>query len=575
MRWSETFIPTLRETPAEAETISHQLLLRAGYIRQVAAGIYSYLPLAQRSVLKISQIIREEMNRVGGQEFFLPVLHPRELWEESGRWEIMGDNMFRLKDRAGRDLCLGMTHEEVITDIARHELRSYKQLPQTWYQIQTKFRDEARPKGGLLRVRQFTMKDAYSFHTSWESLDQTYQRQYEAYSRIFDRCGLRYIAVKADTGAMGGKDSHEFSALIDAGEDLIVHCENCGYGANREMAISKAPPFEDGEAPASPEKFATPGIRTIAALEAFPAGAEGRRQIKTLIYMVDEKPVLLCVRGDHIVNEAALARLFGAGMKFYPAHPDQIVAALGANAGSLGPVGASRYRIVVDEALRGRKNMTTGANEDDFHVRGVVVDRDFSGEYQHLRLVEEGDLCFQCGHPIKMWKGLEIGQIFKLGLRYSEIMGATVLNEKGEGVPMIMGCYGIGVERILAAAIEQNHDESGMILPVSIAPFSVIVNIVNMSDAESVKAGERISTDLQAAGIDVLLDDREERPGVKFKDNDLIGVPLRITVGPKKLKEGKAEVYLRAKREFTDVTLDAVTTTVQGLLAANAPRGMK
>jgi prolyl-tRNA synthetase len=571
LRWSETFIPTLREMPAEAETVSHQLLLRAGYIRQVAAGIYSYLPLAQRSVLKISQIIREEMNRVGGQEFFLPVLHPRELWEESGRWEIMGDNMFRLKDRAGRDLCLGMTHEEVITDIARHELRSYKQLPQTWYQIQTKFRDEARPKGGLLRVRQFTMKDAYSFHTSWESLDETYQQQYGAYSRIYDRCGLRYIAVKADTGAMGGKDSHEFSALIDAGEDLIVHCEHCGYGANREMAISRASAVGDQAAPDRPEKFPTPGIRTIAALETYPGGAEARRQIKTLIYMVDEQPVLVCVRGDHTVNEAALARLFGAEARFYPAHPDQIVAAMGANAGSLGPVGVSRYRTVVDEALRGRKNLTTGANEDDFHIRGVVVDRDFKGEYQQVRLVEEGDLCFNCGHPIKMWKGLEVGQIFKLGIRYSQIMKATVLNEKGEAVPMIMGCYGIGVERILAAAIEQNHDENGMILPASISPFSVIVTVVNMGDVDSVGAGERISAALEAAGIDVLLDDRDERPGVKFKDNDLIGVPLRVTLGPKKLKEGKAEIYTRATRESVDVALDEVVARVQALLKASTP----
>lgn len=566
MRWKELFIPTLRETPAEAETISHQLLLRAGYLRQVAAGIYSYLPLMQRSVLKISQIIREEMNRIGGQEFYLPVLNPRELWEESGRWEIMGDNMFRLKDRNGRDLCLGMTHEEIMTDIARHELRSYKQLPQTWYQIQTKFRDEARPKGGLLRVRQFTMKDAYSFHTTWESLDETYQHHHGAYCRIYDRCGLKYIAVKADTGAMGGKDSHEFSALIDAGEDLIVHCEHCGYGANREMATSRAPAISDTEAPAKPEQFATPGIRTIAALETFPGGAAANRQIKTLIFMVDEKPVLVCVRGDHTVSETALARLFGAGAKFHPAHLEQISTAMGAHAGSLGPVGVTQHRIIVDEALRGRKNLTTGANRDDFHIRGVVVDRDFTGEYHHVRLVEDGDLCIQCGHPIKMWKGLEIGQIFKLGLRYSERMGATVLNEKGEAVPMIMGCYGIGVERILAAAIEQNHDDNGMILPPSIAPFAVIVNIVNMSDAASVKTGDKIYADLEAAGVDVLLDDREDRPGVKFKDNDLIGIPFRINVGVKKLQEGKVEIYERSKRSLRDVSVEAAVQEMLSIL---------
>lgn len=566
MRWSETFIPTLRETPAEAETISHQLLLRAGYIRQLAAGVYSYLPLAQRSVLKIVQIIREEMNRIGGQEFYLPVIHPRELWDESGRWEIMGDNMFRLKDRAGRDLCLGMTHEEVITDIARHELRSYKQLPQTWYQIQTKFRDEARPKGGLLRVRQFTMKDAYSFHTTWESLDKAYQQHYQAYSRIYDRCGLRYIAVKADTGAMGGKDSHEFSALIDAGEDWIVHCDRCGYGANLEMAVSKAPAVEDSEPPAKPEKFATPGIRTIAALETFPGGAEAKRQIKTLIYRVDEKPVLVCVRGDHTVSETALARLFGADATFYPAHPQQILEAMGANAGSLGPVGVTEHRIIVDEALRGRKNMTTGANQDDFHIRGVVVDRDFTGEYQHVRLVEEGDWCPQCGHTLTMWRGLEIGQIFKLGLRYSSKMGATVLNEKGEAIPVIMGCYGIGVERILAAAIEQNHDDAGIVLPASIAPFAVIVNVVNPGEAELMKTGAQIYSALNAAGFEALLDDRDERPGVKFKDNDLIGVPLRVTLGSKKLKDGKVEIYERHKRSFVDVAVNDVLATVRSML---------
>jgi prolyl-tRNA synthetase len=562
LRWKETFIPTLRETPAEAESISHQLLLRAGYIRQLAAGVYSYLPLAQRSVRKISQIIREEMDSIGGQEFYLPVIHPRELWDESGRWEIMGDNMFRLKDRAGRDMCLGMTHEEVITDIARHELRSYKQLPQTWYQIQTKFRDEARPKGGLLRVRQFTMKDAYSFHTTWESLDATYQDHYKAYCRIYDRCGLRYIAVKADTGAMGGKDSHEFSALIEAGEDLIVHCEKCDYGANRDMAISQAPMVEDEDPPSQPEKFPTPGVRTIAALETFPGGAAANRQIKTLVYMVDEKPVLVCVRGDHTVSEAALVRLFGADAKFHAAHPGQILEAMGANAGSLGPVGVTRHRIIVDEALRGRKNLTTGANQDDFHIRGVVVDRDFSGEYQHVRLVEEGDNCVQCGSPLKMWKGLEIGQIFKLGLRYSEKMGATVLNEKGEAVPMIMGCYGIGVERILAAAIEQNHDANGMILPLSIAPFAVIVNIVNVKDTELVKAGVKIYLDLNAAGIEVLLDDRDDRPGVKFKDNDLIGVPYRINVG-KKLKDSRVELYDRAKGTLADVPVEEVVARMK------------
>jgi prolyl-tRNA synthetase len=350
-----------------------------------------------------------------------------------------------------------------------------------------------------------------------------------------------------------------------------VHCEKCGYGANREMAISQAPPVEDSAPPAKPERFATPGIRTIAALETFPRGAEAKRQIKTLIYMVNERPVLVCVRGDHTVSETALARLFGADAKFYQAHQEQIFAAMGANAGSLGPVGITQHRTIVDEGLRGRKNMTTGANEDDFHIRGVVVDRDFTGEYQYVRMVEEGDLCVSCGAPLKMWKSLEIGQIFKLGLRYSERMGATVLNEKGEALPLIMGCYGIGVERILAAAIEQNHDDAGMILPASIAPFSALVTVVNMADQELVGAGEKIYADLTRAGVDVLFDDRDERPGVKFKDNDLIGVPLRVTVGAKKLKDGQVEIYDRAKRSFVDVPMGEAVTRVQAMLRSLWP----
>ncbi len=566
MRWSQAFIPTLRETPADAEVVSHQLLLRAGMIRQLASGIYSFLPLAWRVMQKIMAIIREEMNRIGGQEFHLPALHPAELWRESGRWEIMGENMFRLRDRRGSDLCLGMTHEEVFTAIARHELRSYKQLPQVWYQIQTKFRDEPRPRSGVLRVREFIMKDAYTFDLDWEGLDRAYRDQYEAYCRIFDRCGLKYLVVQASSGAMGGQESAEFMVLTDAGEDHIALCEECGYAANTEKATSRVSDVADADGLPAPEMFPTPGVRTIKDLEDFPGGAPADRQIKTLAYFLDDQFTLLLLRGDHELNEAKLAEATGA-THIRPAHPEEIKAALGAYPGSIGAVGVTAYPILADFALRGRRNMVTGANRDDFHLRGVDVERDIRvTQWADLRLVKTGEGCPQCEGTLTIRKGLEIGHIFKLGTRYSESMGAYVLNQEGKAVPLVMGSYGIGVERVMAAAVELYHDEDGIIWPITIAPFQVLLVPVNMADEAQRAAAERLYADLLAANLEVLYDDRDERAGVKFKDADLIGIPIRVTIGPQKLARGQVEILRRRTRTVEDVALDTVVARVREII---------
>lgn len=574
MHWSHLFIPTLREEPADAEVVSHKLLLRAGLIRQLGAGIYSYLPLAQRSVLKISNIIRDEMNAVGGQEFYLPAIHPAEYWQESGRWSIMGDNMFRLKDRKGGDYCLGMTHEEVMTDIARHELRSYKQLPQVWYQIQSKFRDEPRPKSGLLRVRQFTMKDAYSFDIDQAGLDKSFEDQRRAYCRIFSRCGLEYVIVEADTGAMGGSASNEFMVYTSAGEDLVASCHECGYAANVEKAKSRIPTIDDGDAASAPEKFPTPGVRTIDDLVTFPGGAAADRQIKTLIYVsVAEKgndarstPFLALLRGDHPLNEVKLANAI-AGLvntdgweqtAIRPAHPEEILELMGANAGSLGAVGFGKSWVIADEALSGRVNMTTGANEDDHHLRGVSVERDIKvTKWADIRSVAAGESCPNCDSgKLQVGKALEVGHIFKLGTKYSNSMGARVLNSDGKEVPVIMGCYGIGVERILAAAIEMHNDNAGIIFPITIAPFQIVVTPLNVRDAELKAVGDRIYNELHEAGIEVLYDDRDERAGVKLNDADLVGFPFQLRIGPKKLKEGKVEFYDRRTKQSEDLPAD-------------------
>ncbi|HKE29815.1 MAG TPA: proline--tRNA ligase [Bryobacteraceae bacterium] len=562
MLWSKLFIPTLRENPAEAEVPSHQLLLRAGYIRQLSAGIYSYLFLAQRSLLKIQQIVREEMNAMGAQEFYLPGLNPAEVWQESGRWDVMGDNLFRLKDRFGRDMCLGMTHEEVMTTIARGELRSYKQLPQIWYQIQTKFRDEPRPKSGLLRVRQFIMKDSYTFDMDQAGLDAAYDKHYKTYCRIFDRCGLEYAAVEAHSGAMGGSQSHEFMVASEAGEDFVAICKSCGYSANLEKAVSvpAAPGNEDPAGDLAPEEFHTPGRKTIAEVAEF-TGLPESSQVKSLVLVADGKPVLLLLRGDHQLSETKTGAILN-DPEFRPARPEEIREWFGADAGSLGPVGVKKLTIYADEALVGRRNMIAGANKNDYHLRNVTLGEDFQAEVRDLRQVAAGDACSRCGAKLEIRKCVEIGHIFKLGYKYSESMGLRVLNAEGKEVTPIMGSYGIGIERILSAAIELYHDKDGMILPASIAPFTVVITPANNADAAQMEAARTIYEQCRGLGLDALLDDRDERPGVKFKDADLIGVPFRVVVG-KKLAGGQVEMVERKTRQSTDVTVEEAAATVR------------
>ena len=578
-RWSQLFIPTLREAPADAEVASHKFLVRAGYVRQLAAGIYSYLFLGQRTMNKIIAIVREEMDKIG-QEFFLPALNPREVWEASGRWTVMGDNMFRLKDRKGADLCLGMTHEEVMTDIARKELRSYKQLPQIWYQIQTKFRDEPRPKSGLLRVRQFTMKDAYSFDIDQAGLDVSYQKHYDTYCAIFRRCGLDFVAVQAHSGAMGGSQSHEFMVYTDAGEDLVASCAKCGYAANLEKATSQLAPVQELQ-DGAPQEIHTPNIKTIEELERF-LNVSPKNMMKTLCFMaVNENaptgqqftPVVVFVRGDHTLNEAKLATTV-PGAEFRPMHPEEVQEIFGASGGSLGAVGSENFqykgakaKVFVDLGLKGRRNLVTGANKEDYHLRNVTPGRDFKvqdAQWADFRNVEAGEGCPNCGEPLKVAKAVEIGHIFKLGYKYSDSMGARVLDKDGKEVTPIMGSYGIGIERILTSSIEQNNDENGFWLPPNIAPFQVVIVPANVKDEAVARAAEDIAGQLETAGYDVILDDRDERPGVKFKDADLVGIPFRVTIG-KKLAEGKVEVFRRSTTEKQDVVAGEIVEFVQGM----------
>jgi prolyl-tRNA synthetase len=561
MLWSKLFIPTLRENPTEAEVASHQLLLRAGYIRQLAAGIYSYLFLAQRSLQKIQRIVRQEMDAIGGQEVLLPALHPAELWQESGRWDTMSDMLFRLKDRFQRDLCLGPTHEEIMAAVARGELRSYKQLPQIWYQIQTKFRDEPRPKSGLLRVRQFLMKDSYSFDLDHAGLDASYEKHYQAYRRIFDRCGLEYAVVEANSGTMGGTQSHEFMVRSEAGEDLIALCKGCGYSANLEKAVSQPslPALDDPAGELEPEAFHTPGRKTIAEVAEF-TGLPETSQMKSLVLVADGKPVLVLLRGDHQLAEQKFAAVAG-DPEFRPAHPEEIREWFGAEAGSLGPVGVRNMPILADRALAGRRNMIAGANRNDYHLRHVTLGEDFQAELHDLRQAAAGDECAHCGRVLEIRKTVEIGHIFKLGYKYSEPMGLRVLNAEGKEIPPIMGSYGIGIERILSAAIELYHDKDGIVLPAAIAPFEVVVTPANNSDALQMETAGEIYRQCLGRGLDALLDDRDERPGVKFKDADLIGIPYRITVG-KKLAGGQVEVVERRTRRTTDVAVGAAAEAV-------------
>src|SRR5471030_1138728 len=581
-RWSKLFIPTLREAPADAEVASHKFLIRSGYVRQLGAGIYSYLFLGQRAVQRITGVVRDEMDKIG-QEFLLPAIHPREVWEASGRWQVMGDNMFRLKDRKGADLCLGMTHEEIMTEIARKELRSYKQLPQIWYQIQNKFRDEPRPKSGLIRVRQFTMKDSYSFDIDAAGLDVSYQKHDATYRKIFDRCGLKYAVVEAHSGAMGGSQSHEFMVLTDAGEDMVASCEKCGYAANLEKATSTLPQAVDLPGDGAPVEVHTPGMKTIEDVAKF-LGVLPSQTIKTLALMQLEedkkhpgetrvRPVIVLLRGDHSLNDAKLSSALG-GKEFRPMHDEEIRRVFGSPAGFLGPVkipatasgeqlGSATQVLLLDSlplvfadlALKERKNLIPGANKEDYHLKNVTPLRDFHPtEWVDLRNAAAGEGCPNCGHALVVGKAMEIGHIFKLGYKYAKSMGATVLDKDGKEVNPIMGSYGIGIERILTAAIEQNHDADGFWLPISIAPFQVVVTPTNVTDTTLMKTAEEIAEKLEAAGFDVLLDDRDERPGVKFKDADLVGIPYRINVG-KKVTEGKVELVTRSTRKSEDANI--------------------
>ncbi|HEX5235464.1 MAG TPA: proline--tRNA ligase [Silvibacterium sp.] len=605
-RWSTLFIPTLREAPADAEVASHKFLLRSGYIRQLGAGIYSYLFLGQRSVNKIIRIVREEMDKIG-QEFLLPGIMPSEIWEQSGRWTAIGQNMFHLQDRKGAWLCLGFTHEEVMTDIARKELRSYKQLPQIWYQIQTKYRDEPRPKSGLLRVRQFIMKDSYSFDIDEAGLDRSYHLHDQAYRAIFTRSGLSFVAVEADSGAMGGSQSQEFMVYTDAGEDLIASCAECGYAANMEKATSKLAPVNDlaPTGDGKPELVHTPGKAAIADVTEF-FKIHASQDIKTVAYMAHYQhpdasldkwqPVITFLRGDHFVNETKLRGLIGSS-ELRPMQAEELERFFKGPAGYLGPVGLDVMKpedqpvagriagevpsaakltfgnttgdeviVVLDVGLEGRKNLVAGANKLDYHYRNVIPGRDFTWTVAaDIRNVAEGESCSNCGRPLKVAKAVEIGHIFKLGYKYTESMGARVLDANGKEVTPIMGSYGIGIERILTAAIEQYNDANGFALPPSIAPFDVVVTITNVADQNLLAAGTRIAESLEAAGFDVLLDDRDERAGVKFKDADLIGLPFRINVG-KKVAEGKAELVTRAGSSSEDIAIAEIPNALKGKL---------
>ncbi|MCA1735998.1 MAG: proline--tRNA ligase [Actinobacteria bacterium] len=555
MRWSQAFIPTLRDDPAEAEAVSHRLLVRGGFIRQLSAGHYSILPLGQRVRAKIDAIIRSEMDAIGGQQFHLPALHPGEIWKKSGRWDIVGDELFRLVDRKGADNVLGVTHEEVFALLAS-ELRSYRQLPQIWYQIQTKFRDEPRPKSGVLRVREFTMKDSYSLDIDTDGLDSAFDLHHGAYRRIFGRMGLDAVDVEASSGAMGGSKSVEFIVRSPAGEDWVVTCAQCDYRANLERAVSAIPEIDD-PAESTLERFPTPSIKTIAALAAeFPEVAPPERQIKTLVYVLDDELTLVLLRGDHELLEQKLADTTGA-TKVRLALVEEIKSALGALPGSLGAVGVGGIPIIADSELSGRRGLVTGANEGGWHYSGVDIERDVKvGRWASLRTVRGGEPCVRCGSSLEVWKGIEVGHIFKLGTRYSEVMEAMVQDEAGVSHPIVMGSYGIGLERGMAAVVETNHDERGIIWPLAVTPYQVVVTVLRVDDPETMAAGEALYEELANQRVEVILDDRPERPGVKFADAELVGIPFRVTVGPKGVAAGSVELTTRRdlKTEGVDRT---------------------
>jgi prolyl-tRNA synthetase len=564
MRLSRSLVATLREDPAEAEALSHKLMLRAGLVRQLAAGIFVYLPLGHRVIDKITAIIRDEMNAIGGQEISMPVLHPAEIWKQSGRWEGIPE-MFKLKDRHGRDLVLGMTHEEVIAWLAAREIRSYRDLPQIWYQIQTKERDEARPRSGVLRTREFLMKDSYTLDPDLAALDRSYAAHEQAYRRIFARCGLRVHVVQSDTGMMGGHSAHEFMAPSPAGEDEIAMCPRCGYAANVELAraVAVAPTFPDG----TRAEVATPQARTIAEVAAY-LQIDPRLTMKSLLYVAPQAgPVLVLLRGDHTLHERKLMRAVGEECR--PAHPEEVRQHLGAPVGSVGPLGV-RVPVVADETLR-QGTYVVGANREGFHVRGVQAGRDFECRFADLHTAVAGEGCVQCGTPLTIERVIEVGNIFKLGTKFSEALGATYLDESGQQHPVVMGSYGIGPARIAAAAIEQLADGDGIVWPPSIAPFQVHIVAINVRDESQARTAEAIYTECWQNGIEAVLDDRDERPGVKFKDADLLGMPLRVTVGNAFVKQGVIELRERRSRRESRVSREEVAAAIAASEALRPP----
>jgi prolyl-tRNA synthetase len=566
MKLSKMLISTLREVPGEAEIASHQLMLRAGMIRKSATGIYTFMPNGVRVLKNVENIVREEMDRAGAQEFLASALIPANLWQESGRWDVMGPEMIRLKDRNGRDFCLGPTHEEVFTDLARNEIKSYKQLPLNLYQIQTKYRDERRPRFGVMRSREFIMKDAYSFDKDNEGLDISYMKMYEAYNKIFTRCNLEFSAVEADSGAMGGSGSAEFMVKSDIGEDEIAFCTGCNYAANTEKATSK---LEDVEKEEENElkKIATPDVRTIEELVTF-FNTSNKKFAKTLIYKADGKVVAVMVRGDRSLNETKVSNALGGIMELEMADVETVLKATSAEIGFAGPIGLHVDTLLVDEEVTRMSNFIVGANDTGYHYENVNYERDFNGIVGDYKLVSEGDMCPKCGSPINIRRGVEVGHIFKLGTKYSESMGANYLDENGKEKPLVMGCYGIGVNRTVAAIIEQHHDENGILWPMAVAPYKVIVMPANVKNEEQMNRAEKIYEDLKARGVDVLLDDRNERVGVKFKDADLIGIPIRVTVG-KKIVEDIVEFKLRKKQDIEELNIEDVVGRIEKEFSAN------
>ena len=566
MRMSRMLMPTLKEVPSDAEITSHQLMLRAGMIRKMASGIYNQLPMGIRVFRKVEDIIREEMNAKGAQEISCALLVPAELWQESGRWDVMGPEMFRLKDRNGRDYCLGPTHEETFTHIVRNEITSYKQLPLNLYQIETKFRDERRPRFGVMRTRNFTMKDAYSFDADQEGLDKSYDDMFDAYTRIFARCELDNSPVQADSGAMGGSASAEFMVKSDVGEDEIVFCSGCDYAANIEKATSVNHEASTEEMKEMSE-IETPNVHTIEELQEF-FKMDAGQFAKTLIYYADGKTVAVVVRGDRDVNETKVANAIGGAVEFELASEDTIKAVTGAEVGFAGPIGIKADYLFIDQEVVDQRNVIVGANKTGYHIQNANFGRDFEGQVGDFRNVQEGDKCPKCGQPLEIMRGVEVGHIFKLGTKYSESMGATFLDQNGKSQPIIMGCYGIGVERTVAAVIEQHHDENGIIWPLALAPYHVVVVPVNVKKEEHLENAEKIYNELQAAGVEVLLDDRNERAGFKFKDSDLLGIPMRITVG-KDIVDGKVEFKLRKEADKEIISVDEVLDRVKAEFVKN------